>query len=338
MENGKQLDKKLAILEVLSTSSTPLSGLRITDALEDAGHRISERTVRLYLQTLDAEGLTEARGKRGRVITARGRYELKGANVLRRVGYMSARIDQLTFQMDFDLALRSGRVVVNVALVSAEDLRAFVRPVCEVYECGYAMGTLVGLLPPGERIGDTVVRPGQLGLCTVCSITLNGVLLKHGVPTRSLFSGLLQMRNWEAEGFTEVINYDGTTIDPLELFIRSRMTDYGGAVTTGGGKIGAGFREVPASSYDRVISLTEKLDRIGLGGFLKVGRPGQPLLNIPVNEGCSGAIVIGGLNPVARFEEADVRVEAYALAGLMEYNRLFHYSELEERLGSIRSA
>lgn len=335
MENGKQTDKKLAILDVLNTSSEPLSGFRITEALEDAGHRISERTVRLYLQMLDNEGLTEAHGRKGRVITARGRLELKGTNVLRRVGYMSARIDQLTFQMDFDLALRSGSVVVNVALLSSEDLRAFVRPVCEVFECGFAMGNLVGLLMPGETVGDMRIQPAQIGFCTVCSITLNGVLLKHGVPTRSLFSGLLQMRKGEAEGFTEVINYDGTTIDPLELFIRSRMTDYGGAVNTGDGKIGAGFREVPAESYERVVGLTEKLARIGLGGFLKIGRPSQPLLNIPVNEGCSGAIVIGGLNPVARFEEADVRIEAYALAGLMEYHRLFHYSELEDRLSRL---
>jgi len=55
-------------------------------------------------------------------------------------------------------------------------------------------------------------------------------------------------------------------------------------------------------------------------------------LNIPVSEGCSGAIVIGGLNPVARLEEADVRVEAYAMAGLKEYNSLFRYDELAARL------
>lgn len=335
MSRDKKLDKKLAILGILRGSARPLTGLKITRALEDSGHEISERTVRFYLQILDEEGLTEAIGKRGRVLTPRGRSELEGASVLKRVGYMSARIDQLTFQMDFDLALRSGSVVVNIALVSMDLLRQYARDICSVFEHGFAMGTLVGLVPSGQRVGEAVVPPGQVGFCTVCSITLNGVLLKHGVPTRSLFSGLLQMRNWEAEGFCEVINYDGTTIDPLELFIRGRMTNYTGAVNTGTGKIGAGFREVPAASYELVMGLTEKLKRIGLGGFLKVGRPSQPLLNIPVNEGCSGAIVIGGLNPVARLEEAGVSVMSYALAGLKEYNSLFHFDELEQRLREI---
>jgi len=335
MSKDKKLDKKLAILEVLGSSTRPLTGLKITRALADGGHEMSERTVRFYLQLLDEEGLTEAIGKKGRIITTRGRSELEGASVLKRVGYMSARVDQLTFQMDFDLALRSGAVVVNIALVPVDLLLQYVNEICAVFEKGYAMGTLVGLVPPGQRIGDTVVPPGQVGFCTVCSITLNGVLLKHGVPTRSLFSGLLQLRDGEAEGFAEVINYDGTTVDPLQLFIRSRMTDYTGAVTCGTGKIGAGFREVPAASYDLVMGLTEKLTRIGLGGFMKVGRPSQPLLNIPVNEGCSGAIVIGGLNPVARLEEAGQSVQAYALAGLKEYNSLFHYEELEQRLREL---
>jgi hypothetical protein len=92
---------------------------------------------------------------------------------------------------------------------------------------------------------------------------------------------------------------------------------------------------VPAASYDLVMGLTEKLTRIGLGGFLAVGPPSQPLLNIPVNEGCSGAIVIGGLNPVARLEESGVAVQAYALAGLKEYNSLFPFDELEQRLRKL---
>lgn len=335
MSTEHKLDKRLAILGVLGGASQPLTGLKITRALAAAGHEMSERTVRFYLQLLDEEGATQAIGKKGRVITEVGRSELEGASVLKRVGYMSARIDQLTFQMDFDLALRSGAVIVNVAFLPVDILRDFVDAICAVFEKGLAMGTLVGILRPGEEVGGRSVPDGQVGLCTVCSITLNGVLLKHGIPTRSLFSGLLQIRNGEPEGFAEVINYDGTTVDPLQLFIRSRMTDYAGAVARQTGKIGAGFREVPAASYDLVLVLSEKLTNIGLGGFMKVGRPSQPLLNIPVNEGCSGAIVIGGLNPVARMEESGVLVAAYALAGLKEYNTLFHYEELAQRLRTL---
>ena len=76
--------------------------------------------------------------------------------------------------------------------------------------------------------------------------------------------------------------YDGTSIDPLEIFIRSGMTDYMGAIRTGSGKIVASFREFPAESRDTVVDLAGTLKRVGLGSLLKVGMPGQDLLDIPV--------------------------------------------------------
>lgn len=92
----------------------------------------------------------------------------------------------------------------------------------------------------------------------------------------------------------------------------------------------AGFREIPAHSRELVEHLAKKLDDIGLGAFLKVGMPNRDLFNVPVNNGCCGVVVIGGLNPVAIFEENGVSVQLHALSGLMEYNRLVHYSRLGE--------
>ena len=87
-----------------------------------------------------------------------------------------------------------------------------------------------GILAPGEQIGSLTVPPDRIGFCSVCSITINGVLLKHGVPTTSRFGGLLELRDRTPVRFVEMIHYDGTSIDPLEVFIRSGMTDYHGAI------------------------------------------------------------------------------------------------------------
>jgi repressor of nif and glnA expression len=132
--------------------------------------------------------------------------------------------------------------------------------------------------------------------------------------------------------FVEIIMYDGTSIDPLEIFIRSGMTNYLDVVTTGNGRVGASFREFPAESLDAVQQLTEKLARIGLGGLVKIGRPGQAVLDIPVSEGRVGAIVIGGLNPVSILEESGVRAYSRAMAGVIDFNRLFRYEEMETRI------
>jgi len=66
-----------------------------------------------------------------------------------------------------------------------------------------------------------------------------------------------------------------------------------------------------------------------------IGWPGQPLLEIPVIEGRVGAIVIGGLNPVAILEEKEIKVQSRAMAGMVEYEKLFPYHEMEERIRKI---
>ncbi|HVN70831.1 MAG TPA: DUF128 domain-containing protein, partial [Desulfomonilia bacterium] len=198
-------------------------------------------------------------------------------------------------------------------------------------------GDMITLLPPGEKIGHTTVPEDMVGIGTVCSITLNGVLLKYGIPTNSRFGGLLEIKERKPTRFVEIIMYDGTSLDPLEVFIRSGMTNYLGAVRTGSGRIGASFREFPTASRDRVEDLAKQLSKIGLGGFMRIGRPGQTLLEIPVGEGRFGAIVIGGLNPVAILEENGVRVHSRALAGLIDFKRLFHYSELGKKLNPYLS-
>jgi hypothetical protein len=144
------------------------------------------------------------------------------------------------------------------------------------------------------------------------------------------------MRRHAPARFVEMINYDGTTIDPLEAFIRAGMTDYHGAIRDGNGLIGASFREMPEESRNRVLHLAEQLKTIGLGALMLIGQPSQPVLGLPVSEGRIGAVIVGGLNPVAILEESGIRVDSRAMAGLLEFNQLMHYEELPERLRALQ--
>lgn len=329
---GKTEKKQLSILGILRASDKPLCSSRITEELLTLGHEVSERTVRFYLKKMDEEGLTQNHGKRGRKITELGLSELDSARTIERVGFLSSKIDRMTYRMNFDLTVKSGTVVVNMTVVDPRDLAKHIDMISKVFAEGYAMGYLVSLFAPGDRCGLVTVPEGMIGIGTVCSVTLNGVLLKYGIPTNSRFGGLLELQDGKPTRFLEIITYDGTSIDPLEIFIRSGMTDYVGAVETGNGRIGASFREFPAESRDLVEELARKLEKVGLGGFMRIGRAGQAVLDIPVSEGRVGAIVIGGLNPVAILEETGLRAYSRAMAGLVDYNQLFHYEELESHL------
>jgi HTH-type transcriptional regulator, global nitrogen regulator NrpRI len=331
---GKKELNQNAILTAMNKLKTPTGTHRLTEFLAAAGVTLSERTVRIYLNELEEAGLIESQGKRKRVITKLGLNELSASQTFQRVGWLSSKIDQMTFDMTFDLVTRTGMVVVNTSILNAADLDICMPYVLKVFECGYSMGDLVTILGPGESLGELTIPEGKIGFCSVCSITLNGVLLKHGVPTNSKFGGLVELRDNKPIRFAEMIHYDATTIDPLEVFIRAAMTDYVGAVSTGNGLIGASFREMPENSRELAVRLAERLEAIGLGGFMKIGWPGQPVLGIPVNQGCIGVVIIGGLNPIAVLVEKGYQFFSRALAGLLEYNRLFHYSELPEAVNA----
>ena len=332
----KREKKKLAILETLNRSSGSLSSASITELLTAQDVDISERTVRLYLQELDQEGLTENRGRRGRVITDKGKREAGTSRVLERIGLLSGKIDAMAYRMDFDPALRRGSVVVNVSTIPLKEFTAERRELIEkVFSKGYSMGQLLAFFEPGESYEGFEVPEGHVGIGTVCSITLNGVLLRRGIPTVSRFGGLLELRDGSPTRFVDIIHYDGTSIDPLVVFIRSGMADYCGAVTTGNGRIGASFREFPADSIDAVHSISDQLETLGLGSLLCLGNPGQNLYGVPVGPQRVGAIIIGGLNPMSIFEETGLRIESSALSSLVDFNHLFHYSELKDRLAAL---
>ncbi len=327
--------KRLVILKILQDARGPVGSQAITKSLNAMGYDISERTVRFHLLAMDKGGLTEYIDRQGRQITHHGLLELTNARVFEKVGFLTAKIDQLTYLMHFDLSKLEGTVVVNVSLLAREDLEESYPLIQKVFEAGYAMGRLITLYKPGESAGELYVPEGYVGVGTVCSITVNGVLLAHGIPTFSRFGGLLEVEEGKPTRFVAIINYDGTSLDPLEIFIKSGMTDYIGAIDENAGLIGASFRVMPAASRDRVQEIADELEQVGLGGFMQIGWPGQPLLEVPVDESRVGAVVIGGLNPVAVLEESGIRVRSRALSGLEDFKRLFPYDELKQRIDTL---
>lgn len=324
--------KRLLILQTLRRAGNPVSSRIIQDQLRHAGLDISERTVRFHLHTLDEEGLTEYIEKKGRRLTALGRTELERSRIYEQVGFLSARIDQLTYRMDFNLRRRTGSVVVNTSLIQKDSLAKVCPLIRQIFESGYSMGRLLALFEPGETVGEYRIPPGYAGIGTVCSITLNGVLLEAGIPITSIFGGLLEVVQGRPDRFAAIIKYDGTTLDPLEIYIRSGMTNYTGLVEENHGLVGASFREIPAAARDQVEDLAGRLEEAGLGRFLEMGWPGQSLLGIPMADGRSGMIVPGGLNAVGILEEQGIDIRSKALSGLVDYARLFPYPELEERV------
>jgi len=318
----------IEILRVLKNSPNGLGANRIALELSVSGTMLSERAVRNYLSYSDERGWTRNLGRRGRCLTVEGRQEVDGALVVEKVGFVAARVDALAYQMSFDVASRRGTVIVNMSTVSKQDAPAALRIMREVYEAALGMGRYVLIGEPGAMVGDLVVPQDRFVVGTMCSVSINGIFQQAKVATRSIFGGLLEIENGYPKRFTQIIHYNGTSLDPLEIFIRGHMTNVLQAARTGSGVIGASFREVPTIALPEVRRLAALSEEIGLGGLLAMGAPNQPLLDIPVAQGCVGIIVAGGLNPIAAIVEQGIPTTSSAMHSLCDFAQLTEFTDL----------
>jgi hypothetical protein len=319
----------LAILKILDKHSDTILGSReLSRQLKAHGVELTERTVRYHLRILDERGFTKVFGKEGRKITQKGKEELAQALVSEKIGFIISKIETLSYLTDLDLEKNEGNVILNVSYFPEEKLKEALRIMKPVFASPYVMCNKVILYRGGEKIGDIIVPDKQIGFGTVCSVTINGMFLKAGIPVASKFGGVLQIENAEPSRFTSLISYEGSSLDPLEIFIKSHMTDVLGAVKNHSGKILASFREIPVVSLERAKQLSEELRQKGIGGILMIGNPNQPLIEMPVAVDKAGMVIVGGLNPLAALEEAGIPTVSKAMSTLFRFSDLIKFKEL----------
>jgi len=320
--------KLLSILRVLSDSKEPLGARVIARHLKDYGVELGERAVRYHLQLMDERGLTQTIGRDGRLITESGIDELRSALVRDKVGFAISRIELLAFRTDFNCEKRTGWIPVNISLFPKENFNQALQAMAPAFAAKLCVSDLVAVASEGERLGEITVPDGKIGLATVCSIVINGSLLKAGVPIDSRFGGILQIKNQTPLRFVELINYAGSSLDPSEVFIRARMTSVREVTTSGNGEILANFREIPALCRPLAMEVIARLKEAGLGGLLLIGNTSEPVCEIPVELNRVGMVLLGGLNPVAAAEEAGIEAENRAMSTVIDYQNLIKFGEI----------
>ena len=296
------------------------------------GTRMSERTIRYHLRLMDERGLTRLAGRRdGRVITETGLDELTNARVRDKLGLAISRIEILAFRTTFDPKRKQGLLPVNISLFSKEGFRKALEAMKPAFRAGLCVSDLVAVAGAGEKLGEVSVPEGRVGLATVCSIVVNGVLLKNGIPMDSKFGGILQMSKGKPLRFVELIYYSGSSLDPSEAFIQARMTSVKDAARRGDGRILANFRDVPAPSRSLVESIISDFRKADINGVLSMGETSEPVCEVPVDTNKVGLILIGGLNPVCCAQEEGIESENLAMSCVMDYREMKKFSEIGRR-------
>ncbi len=326
---GAEAENKLiAILNILSKSNEPLGSITLARKLVTEGVFLSERAVRYHLKISDERGFTQPGGRNGRTLTPKGRQEVKEALAHQQLGLVRDRLELLAYLTTFDPTKPTGQLAINTSLIDKDRFKKAMTAMKDAFQAGLCVSELVAVAQEGENLGSVVVPARKIGFATVCGATINGVLLKAGVPTEFRFGGVLEIRDHKPKRFVAITEYAGTTTDPSEQFIQAKMTTVGQAAKMGSGKILGAFRTIPGPAREAVVEKVALMKKAGIGGIYTIGDISEPLCQVPVALNRVGIIQLGGLNPVAAAVEAGIDIENIAEAGMIDFERLHNYREI----------
>src|SRR5665648_31137 len=312
--------KLIEILRIIRDHDGAVGARVISDTLNERGYRIGERGVRYHLRILDERGFTKKEGYAGRNITEMGLAELNEALVGDRIGFITTHIEELIYEMDFNLKNKEGHVIVNTSLIDKRDFEDALQIIELVTESGLNLGPYIAIEDEDISDSDSEELTGNVVIHTMCSITLDGILLQYGIPSSPKYGGIIEIKDYEPMGFVDLVSYKGTTVDPMKLFMAKKATSVFDCMEHGNGKILGNVRELPASAIPDAEKVLDLMLDSGFAGLVNVSDVSQPALNAPIATGRAGIAISAGINSMAAVLESGIDVTNYPISALRKFS------------------
>jgi len=206
-------------------------------------------------------------------------------------------------RVDYSIENERGNVLINTGYVD----KKYEDEVLDILKECFKSKTLIS-----DRIGFEIKRD-LLIINTLCSSTIDGILIKCGVPVMPYYGGILEIAK---NRFIDMIAYEGTSLDPHEVFFNK---------VDGKNTILSGVRKVPMAAQEDLINIVNEL---GWTGLHKIGKPNNDICGVKVEKNMLGFVSFGGVNPFAIIKNNNIPIKILALHDIKEYSELIHLKEL----------
>ena len=241
--------------------------------------------------------------------------------------FINHRIEEFALQVSYDPGERTGTLVYNLSLIRSEDLEFAIKIFKDSYRAGISVSGLVRFLQPGVVIEEYQIPEGCIGMVSVCSSTIDGLLLRRGIPMNPIGGGIVEVERRVPKRFTHMILYEYTTVDPLQVLISQELTSVNAVMRRGSGNILANLRQCHMEAEPVVGEVLDSLTGSDLQGILDVGMPNSPALGVTLDPQYLGIVAVGGTNPMAAIREEGRWEVIKAMKGLMAAEEMSHISE-----------
>ena len=228
-----------------------------------------------------------------------------------KIPFILSKSWNLIQQVNFDVEKEKGDIVANISYIKKEDLDDAIDIMKECYESD------TKYINPHYQILSHPTDDNKLGIATVCSLSIDGLLVNNGIKTTPKYGGLLELT--EPALFVDLISYSGSSLDPHKIFIAKDMT----SITKNDRpkRLLASIKEIPYVARDHSISLLDKLSKLGIPTY-KIGKPREIIYNAKVDNYNFGIVTGSGLNTIAAIKEKGIDVEVKADTKLMPFENM----------------
>ncbi len=231
-----------------------------------------------------------------------------------------ARIENLMQQVSLDTATMKGKIITNTSLVEKKNLEETLHIFYDTIQSGLAVCPMIKL---EDEDGN-----GRVKIKTACSLTISGMLLKHGIPIRPKGGGIIEVVEREPARFTDMLMYWATTIDPIDILTAQELTDITGMMRTGNGRILGNLQEAPMLARDRIEEVLDEMANVEFTGVLELGEPNMDVLGLSVERDHLGIALVGGTNLIAAAREEGIDIDHESISGLTDVSEMKHIDEI----------
>ena len=228
-----------------------------------------------------------------------------------KIPFLLSKSWNLIQQVNFDVEKRKGDIISNVSYISKDDLDASLEIMEEAYNSNPKY------VNPYYQLIDHPDDDEKIGIATICSLSIDGILIDNGIMSNPKYGGLLELT--EPPLFIDLISYNGSTEDPHQIFLAKNMTSISRGI--GPNKILASFKEVPHISRDYAVYLLEVLKNIGFSIY-KIGKPREVTYNAKADNYNFGVVTGSGLNSIGAIKEKGIDVEVKAIEKLIPFEKM----------------
>jgi len=228
-----------------------------------------------------------------------------------KIPFILSKSWNLIQQVDLDINKKAGNIIANISYVNENDLDDVLNIMKENYELK------PDYMNPYYKILDHPHDESKTGIATVCSLSIDGLLVNNGIKSTPQYGGLLELT--EPSLFVDLISYNGSSIDPHKIFILKNMT----SITKNNSptKLLASIKEIPYIARDYSVKLLNELAELDFSIY-KIGKPRELIYNAKVDNYNFGVVTGSGLNLIAAIKEKGIAIEVKKETKLFKFENM----------------